>query len=306
MADTSTVRHKVITADHVIYEFSKHNEPCQKATLGETVIFETLDCFGGQIREENDTFDKVGWDKINPATGPLFIEGANPGDTLAVQILDISVNSPGIMVAVPEMGALGHRIKKSATYLVPIKNGLAHMPTGLILETQPMVGVIGVAPEHGSIPCGTPGPHGGNMDTKIISKGSTVYLPVNVPGALLALGDLHALMGDGEILVCGIEVSGKVTVSTHLIKNYTLPCPVVETDQAFYTIWSEETLDKATEKLLDLTVNLLSQATGWSLEEATLMLSARGNLEISQVVDPLKTVRMEIPKCFLKGKHLLV
>jgi amidase len=118
------------------------------------------------------------------------------------------------------------------------------------------------------------------------------------------MGDLHALMGDGEVMVCGVEVSGKVKVATRLLKGLTLPCPVVETENAFYAIWSAETLDEAARGALDKSVDLMV-AAGYSAEDSLTLLSVRGNLQISQVVDPLKTARMEIPKSILKGKSLV-
>jgi len=291
--------------DKAIYRFSASNPACMKARPGETVIFDTLDCFGGQIRSEEDKFEKVGWDRINPATGPLYVEGASKGDTLCVQILDIQVDSPGVIVAVPGMGAAGDRVRESVTTLVPIKNGLAHLPRDIILEVKPMIGVIGTAPLEGEVPCGTPGPHGGNMDTSVIARGAGVYLPVNVDGALLAMGDLHALMGDGEVLICGIEVSGRVKVTTRVIKKRSLPCPVVETENAFYVVWSAETLDEAASGALYRSIDLLDEALSCSPEESLALLSVKGNLQVSQVVDPLKTARMEIPKVILKGRSLV-
>jgi amidase len=290
---------------NAIYSFSAANIARMKASPGETVIFETLDCFGGQIRSADDKFEKVGWDKINPATGPLYIEGARKGDTLCVEILDIQVDSPGIMVAVPGLGAAPDRIRESVTIIVPIKNGLAHLPQDVILEIRPMIGVIGTAPAEGAVPCGTPGPHGGNMDTNVIAEGSMVFLPVCVDGALLAMGDLHALMGDGEVLVCGVEVSGKVTVRVRLLRGHSLPCPVVETESAYYAVWSAETLDAAAQGALYRSLELLQTGVGYSAEDSLALLSVRGNLQVSQVVDPLKTARMEIPKSILKGRNLI-
>ncbi len=263
------------------------------------MIVETWDCFGGQIKTEEDKFESVGWDRINPATGPLFIEGAEPGDTLAVDILDIEVGDRGVMTAVPGMGAAGERIRESVTMIVPVRTGLVHFGS-LIFEARPMIGVIGTAPANDRIPTGTPGPHGGNMDSKVIVKGSTVYLPVAVHGALLAMGDLHALMGDGEVLICGVEVPGRVTVSTRLLKKRTFPCPLIETDSAYYVVHSAETLDEAATGALRHAVDLMVECTGLSPEESLALLSIKGNLQISQVVDPLKTVRMEVPKTILR------
>lgn len=291
--------------EEAIYSFRASNPPRARAGRGETVVFETLDCFGGQIKSQEDKFEKVGWDRINPATGPLYIEGASKGDTLCVDIRSIQVESPGVMTAVPGLGAAGDRVRESVTTMVPIVNGLAHLPADVILEIKPMIGVIGTAPAEGEVPTGTPGPHGGNMDTNVISAGSIVYLPVYVDGALLAMGDLHALMGDGEVLVCGVEVSGRVTVSVDVIKGLTLPCPLVETDNAFYAVWSAKTLDEAAREAVTRSIDLVSGALGCSPEDALALLSVRGNLQISQVVDPLKTVRMEIPKSILKGRSLV-
>ena len=286
--------------DTVIYEFSSKNPPVMRACPGDVVIFETLDCFGGQIQTEHDRYESVGWDRINPATGPLYIEGAEVGDTLAVDITKLEITGPGTMIAVPDLGAAGDRISSSSTQIVPIKNGLAHFRTGIILETKPMIGVIGTAPAEGAVPTGTPGPHGGNMDTKVIGEGSTVYLPVEVPGALLAMGDLHALMGDGEVLVCGVEAAGRVTVSIRLLKGRSFPCPVVETKGAYYAIWSAETLDEAAHEVVHRALDIMVSETGYPPEDCLALLSVKGNLQISQVVDPLKTVRMEMPKSILR------
>lgn len=298
---------KVLVRDpeDAIYGFSAAHAARMKAAPGETVIFETLDCFGGQITSADDKFEKVGWERINPATGPLYVEGARKGDTLCVDILDIHVDSPGIMVAVPGLGFAPDKVRQSVTTVVPIRNGLAHLPQDVMLEVRPMIGVIGTAPKEGEVPCGTPGPHGGNMDTSVITAGSTVYLPVYVEGALLAMGDLHALMGDGEVLVCGVEVSGKVKVQTRLLRRRSLPCPVVETESAFYAVWSAETLDAAAKGALYRSLELLEAGVGYGAEDSLALLSARGNLQVSQVVDPLKTARMEIPKSILKGRNLI-
>jgi amidase len=287
-----------------IYAFSADNPCCAQVEPGSIVLFETLDCFGGQIKSEEDTFDKISWDRINPATGPLCVKTATKGDVLAVKILKISIESPGYMVTVPGMGTIPNRTGIK-TVVVPIKHGLAHLPPNILVATKPMIGVIGVAPLKDSISTGTPGTHGGNLDTKVITEGSTVYLPVSVPGAKLAIGDLHALMGDGEVSICGVEVQGSVKVKVDVIKGMNIASPIVETDDAYYVIWSDETLDIAAIKAVDLATTLVSQTLKCSDDEAIGLLSAGGNLQICQIVDPLKTVRFEIPKVIV-GKRSLV
>ena len=293
-------------AENTIYAFSPTMKQCMEVSPGETVIFETLDCFGGAIKTPKDRLEDVGWDRINPATGPVYVKGAEKGDTLCVEILGIAVKSPGVMVAVPGEGYAPELVKESATIMIPVKNGLAHLPHDVIAEVKPMIGVIGTAPGQGDpITTGTPGLHGGNMDTKVIGEGATVYLPVEVDGGLLAMGDLHALMGDGEVLFCGVEVAGRVKVVTRLLKGLTLPCPVVETDTAYYAIWSAETLDEAAQGALRKGIDIMVTALGLSPVDALTLLSVKGNLQVSQVVDPLKTARIEIPKSILKGKNLV-
>lgn len=287
---------KVIRDDQVVYALSPENPPVAVAEPGEEVIFETKDCFSNQIRTEKDLFASVGWATINPATGPLAVRGTEPGDVLVVDVLRIEVASQGVMVAVPGLGALGHLISESETKVVPIRDGKAIFNEVVALPIRPMIGVIGTAPEKEAVPCGTPGPHGGNMDTRLITEGTRLYLPVFVPGANLCLGDLHAVMGDGEVVVCGVEIPGRVTVRVDVRKGRQLPSPMLETADAWYTIASAQDLDEAAQMALEHMLAFVRERTGLPLNHAGMLLSIAGHLEISQVVDPLKTVRMRLPK----------
>ncbi|MBO8158959.1 acetamidase/formamidase family protein [Thermosyntropha sp.] len=293
-----------ITDEQVVYSLSPNNAPVAEAEPGETVIFYTKDCFSNQIQTEADLFEAVGWATINPATGPLAIKGARPGDTLVVYIEDIEIADQGCMVTVPGMGAAGDLIEKSETKIVPIKNGKAVFNEKISIPIRPMIGVIGTAPANDDIPCGTPGKHGGNMDTKLIGKGTTLYLPVWVEGALLAMGDLHAVMGDGEVSVTGVEIPGKVTVKVDLIKNKSEEWPVLETEESFYVIASAEDLDEASDFALKGMIQFLCKRTDMNMHEIVSLLSAVGNMEICQVVDPLKTVRMGISKNIMQNYNL--
>lgn len=229
------------------------------------------------------------------ATGPLYIEGAEPGDTLAVSIDDITVANQGVMAAIPGSGALGHFIKSMETKIVPIKDDYAIFNKDIKIPISPMIGVIGTAPLEEDISCGTPGRHGGNMDTRLIGKGSILYLPVFAEGALLSMGDLHAVMGDGEVSVCGVEIPGEVTVTIKLIKAQKEEWPVLETPTHWYTIASGKDINEASELALDAMLSFLIRLP-LSINDKVSLLSIAGSLEICQVVDPLKTVRMGISK----------
>jgi amidase len=294
----------IINDEQAVYVLSPKNQPVAEVKPGDVIKFITMDCFSNQIKTERDLFSSIGWATINPATGPVAIAGAEPGDTLAVKINDIQVAEQGVMVTVPEMGALGKILSTTETKIVPIKDGKAIFNDKITIPIDPMIGVIGTAPEKEDIPCGTPGRHGGNMDTKLIKKGSTVYLPVFVPGAMLAMGDLHAVMGDGEVSICGVEIPGQVTVTVDLIKGKQEMWPILETPLAWYTIASAEDLDQAADSALNAMVDFLGKRADFKLNDLVSLLSIAGNLEISQVVDPLKTVRMGIAKEIVQNYNL--
>ncbi len=220
-----------IQNNHAVYAMSAANQPVARVSSGETLVFETLDCFENQIQEECQYLSGIDWNHINPATGPVFVEGAMPGDLLKVHILDIRVAEKGTMTATPGEGAVGDLLTKEYTKIIRVKDGKAHFSDKIVLDARPMIGVIGTAPANGeTIPTGTPGTHGGNMDNRRITKGTTLYLPVNVEGALLAMGDLHALMSDGEVLICGLEIPGEVEVTVEVVKDANLPVPVLVTE----------------------------------------------------------------------------
>ncbi len=285
-----------IKADQAIYSFSPGNKPVATIKPGEIAIFETKDCFSNQIESEDQLFESADWSTINPATGPLAVEGASKGDVLVVDILDIETAKFGVMTAVADMGAIPHLLDGSETKIVSIEGGWAKFNEELKFPVKPMVGVIGTAPAEGDIPCGTPGKHGGNMDTKEIRKGTRLYLPVWQEGGLLAIGDLHALQADGEVLFCGVEVAGRVTVKADLLKNTDLSTPILETEDFFYVIGSAEDLDEAAKVVMEWTHAFLKQRLPLTNNEVGMLMSLVCDLQISQIVDPLITCRMAIPK----------
>jgi len=290
----------IINRSQPIYAFSKEHSPISNINSGETVIIETYDCFENQITSADSTYESLDWSKVNPATGPVYVEGAEVGDILEVTIDDIQLEDQGVMAVSPGMGVLGEKITNFEAKLIPIENGKAIFNENIHIPLNPMIGVIGVAPQGEPISCGTPGSHGGNMDNKMITKGTTLYFPVFQQGALFALGDLHAAMGDGEICVTGIEIAGQVTVTLKVIKGKSLYNPVLETDEFIGTIASAKTIDEAVKLSVEDMVGLLQDKLNLPLSELTMLLSAVGQTEICQVVDPLMTTRFLVPKWVLE------
>ncbi len=286
--------------DHCVFAMSNKNTSVMQVPDGAEVVFKTKDCFANQIQSANVKFDALDWDNINPATGPIHVEGAEKGDVLKVQIKDIQIGDQCTMVTGKDLGVAGSRLQENYIKVLKVSNGHVEFSNQIKIPIRPMVGVIGVAPENESINCGTPGFHGGNMDCKEITANTTLYFPVNVEGAQLAMGDLHAVMGDGEVSVCGAEIPGEVTVQVSVIKNKPLPTPILVTESAVMTIASAVTLDEAVEMAVLNAVDLLKSKTNLSEADAISLLSLAGNVAICQVVDPLKTVRMEMPISILK------
>lgn len=287
-----------------IYAFAPHMQPIGSVSPGERFTVMTHDCFHEQIQTEDQTFSEIDYDRLNPATGPIFIENAHPGDLLKITLHDIRVADHGIAIVVPGEGLLGHHVENSMVKIIPI-NGTHCTYNGLKLPLAPMVGVIGTAPSEASGTWGTASPwmHGGNMDTKDICAGSILYLPVNTEGALLALGDCHAAMGDGELCFTGLEVQAEVELTVELIPGGAQKWPVLETPEAYMVIASGDTVDDALYEASLQAVTLLASCLDMTFEEAYLLASLYVDLKISQVVDPKKTVRAAIPKSVLSEAH---
>ncbi|MBR5547330.1 MAG: acetamidase/formamidase family protein [Clostridia bacterium] len=283
-----------IRRETAVYAMSPENAPAARVPAGETLVFETADCFGGQIVKETDKLGALDWSRINPATGPVFVEGALPGDTLKVEILKIDLADQAAVVEAPGEGITGLAASEENTKILPIENGCAVFSPALSLPVKPVIGVIGTAPAEGAIPTGTPSFHGGNMDCRRIGENGTLYLPVNVEGALLAMGDLHAVMGDGEVCVCGAEIAGAVTVRVNVIKGQPLPLPFLVTPEHAMAIYSAEGLDAAAEGATLRMRTFLMDCAHLPAHEAGMLLSLCGDLRICQAVDPNKTCRMEV------------
>jgi amidase len=284
-----------VARDQSVFSLSSEAPAVARVRPGETLVLETADCFSDQVQSAADAPSSVDWEHINPATGPVYVEGAEPGDVLSVLIERVDVADRGVMAVSGDFGVLHERFEGMSFAIIPIEGGSAAV-AGASVPVHPMIGVIGVAPGGDPVPCGSPGSHGGNMDTRLIGQGATLYLPVFVRGALLAAGDLHAAMGDGEICGTGIEVAGSVQLRVDVRRDLELADPVVETAEAVATIASAKTLDEAADVATRDMADLLVRRLGLSDGDATMLMSAAGQLQVSQVVDPLKTARFAMPK----------
>ncbi len=286
---------KFIPMDKAVYTFSKDHEPVEYVSPGEVIILEAQDALGGQVTSEDMPLDQLDWSRVNPATGPVYIEGAEEGDTLVVDILDIEVPDKGVCLVVPGHGALDKHNFNPKTKFAEIRDGFV-VYNGVKLLLQPMVGTIGVAPSGDPMPTAVPYKHGGNLDCREVTIGARLYLPVAVDGALFAAGDLHAVQGDGELCVAAVEIPGKIMLRFNLIKGKQPSWPVLEYGDHISILTSDESLDKAVEYATLEAVEAIMKATGWSFEESYIFSSLGVDVMINQVVDPKKGVRAVIPK----------
>jgi len=270
---------------------------------GETVLIETQDGFGGRIKSDSDPFPVIDMDHVNQATGPIFVEGAMPGDTLVVRIKKILLPKQGVTTIFPGFGALKDEFNTEWKKVCKIASGKVAFPGGIRLPVHPVIGTIGVAPAQGAVGNLYPGAHGGNLDVNDVTTGATVYLPVFAPGALFSLGDGKAVMGDGETNGVGIEVAMKVTVSLDLLKGQMIARPRLENDRYMMTIASAKTVEEASKIALKDMVQLLTEKTSLTSEESYALLGAVGDIKIANIVDPEVTVRVAVPKHIFKKTH---
>jgi acetamidase/formamidase len=288
--------------------FGPNIKPIISVSLGEVVEIETYDCFGDSVRPERD------WKEVlesgqeifeNPVTGPVYVEGAESGDTLVVDIVDIKVGERGITALVPGFGLLEGWFTQAPplSKFSEIRDGEVVFPLGtgksIKIPARLMIGTIGVAPATESTATVTPSKHGGNLDTPEVTVGNRLYLPVNVKGALFALGDVHATQGHGEVCGTGVEVPAVVRIKFELLKGKKIEWPRIESSDEIMTVCSARPLEDAAKLAVRELIRWL--VADYRLEEydAYMLLSVAGDLEISQVVDPMYTVVAKIRKQLL-------
>lgn len=288
-----------IGRDHIVYSLDKVHQPVAAVDPGSEVCFETWDARTGTITSERDLLDKPHPKGPNPATGPVVVRGAAPGDGLIVTILDISLADRGYTGTRPSRGVLGHMITEYRTKLFDVVGGQVIFNERIRFPVRPMVGVIGTAPAGDGVTTQHPGPHGGNMDHTDVRVGARVHLPVFVPGALLFIGDVHASMGDGEISITALEICGEVRVHVDLAKGEGIRRPWIEFPDCWITTGDGSGIADAIRVAAEEMARFLMGRLGLSADEAYMLLSLRGDVRVSQCAEPTMlaaTARVVMPR----------
>jgi acetamidase/formamidase len=278
----------------------------------------SLDCFGGALQKPRDAFSNIKID--NPLTGPFYIDGAEPGDTLVIHILDLQVDGKqGVGTFGPGFGAansthytpmLEKEPLPSRAWYYPIdaeRNMITYQALDSDLKVEfpmhPFLGCIGVAPADGEVRSSiVPAEFGGNMDAPEVSPGNTLYLPVNVRGALFYFGDGHAAMGDGEVAGSAVEVPMKARFRFELVKGKSTEWPRLENDHELMTTGIYRPVDDAVRIAVTELVHWIHRDYGLSELDAYELLSKVGKLHLTEMVDPNYVVVASIEKKYLPPK----
>ena len=291
------------------YVYGPYAAPVLTVDPGDTISCETHDAFEGKIRFETDKPSEIlNFPFLNPQNGPIFVNGAEKGDCLAVHIQSIQPRGPqpvGTTCLIPEFGGLvgtgatallnsplPERVKK----LEVTAEGGVKWSNAITLPYQPFIGTIGTSPEIEAISSLVPDYYGGNMDLPDVAPDAVIYLPVNAPGALLYLGDCHAIQGDGELCGVALEHPTHTVVQVDLIKRWTLSWPRLETAEFFMTIGSGRPMEDAARVAYRELVRWMATDFGFDELDAYLLLTQCGRVRLGNMVDPKYTLGASVLK----------
>ncbi len=282
---------------------------------GDTVHFECQDASGAQVHPGMtvDDFQSIDRGRIHALTGPVAIHGAQPGDVLQVDILNVTHRGWGWSSVIPGLGFLKQRFTEPFLFHWNLDAATSSSLAPAIVPLRPFCGIMGVAPvEHGELRTRAPGIFGGNMDVRELATGSALYLPVQQPGALFSCGDAHAAQGDGEICINGIECPADVSLRFHLHKRQQLAGPLIESSPAldhaspaWVVVESSTDALTAAHNATNRMVDLLTSRWNFDPIHAYLLCSVAMHLHLSQVVnEPMITVSASISKSILPQRTL--
>jgi acetamidase/formamidase len=306
----------VLAAEATHSRWNRALPPRLEIDPGDTVHFQCVEAAGNQVRpgmslEDLATIDRG---RIHALTGPVFIRGAQPGDVLEIEILNLAHHGWGYSMLVPGLGFLKDRFSQPFLFHWELLPSETRSLAPAVVPLRPFCGVMGVAPAvDGESRTRPPGPFGGNMDIRELCAGARLYLPVFNPGALFSCGDGHAAQGDGEVCINGIECPLDATLRFHLHRGHTLTAPLIESrapqdtanSDAWIVVESDEDPLRAARNATSRMVDLLMRLWGLTDVHAYILCSVAMHLRLSQVVnEPMITVSAAIAKHILPERRL--
>jgi acetamidase/formamidase len=306
-----------LSAEPVHSRWNRHLKPRLVIAPGDIVHLECQDASGAQVRPGMTVaeYQKIDRDRIHALTGPIFVEDAEPGDVLQIDILEVAHKGWGWSSIIPGLGFLKERFSAPYLFLWQLDGAVTGSLAPAVVPLRPFCGVMGVAPaEDGEFRTRPPGVFGGNMDVRDLCSGARLYLPVLNRGALFSAGDAHAAQGDGEVCINGIECPADVTLSFQLHRNQALSSPLVESPAtrersaesgAWIVVESATDAVAAARAATSRMIDLLVARWGFTDVHAYILCSAAMHLRLSQVVnEPMFTVTAAMPRDVLPAKEL--
>lgn len=291
------------------YVFGPFAEPVARVQPGETVVIYTVDAFGDLLTREDQTPTSVMGPYLNPQTGPIYVEGVEPGDTLVVRIDGIEPTRDwAVSCTIPFFGGL-----TSTKFTATLQEALEER-VWIYNRTQsggfryrdrweipwaPFFGTIGTAPHIEAISSLSPGAHGGNMDVPDVTVGNTVYLPVHHPGGLFFVGDAHAAQGQGELCGVALEIAAKGTFTFDVIKGKAIEWPRIESEDRIMVVGSAKPMEDAARIAYAELVRWLVADYGFDALDAYQLLTQAGGLYVGNMVDTVYSLVASCPKRYL-------
>jgi acetamidase/formamidase len=292
------------------YTVGPYFDPVLEISPGDTIEVETEDAFEGAIETEDDLPSEVLGDYLNPQSGPIYVEGAERGDALAVSIETIEPRGPqprGTTCLVPEFGGLTYT-DRTAMLHDPLPERIKKLDVttegtvwndDITIPYEPFIGTISTSPMIDSVNALTPFKHGGNMDLPDVRPGNTIYLPVEADGGLVYLGDCHANQGDGELCGVALEHPTWTTITIDLLKDWTLEWPRIESDEFIMSIGSVRPMEDCARIAYTDLIDWMVEEYGFDKWEAYMLLTQVGSVRLGNMVDPNYTIGASIDKEYL-------
>ena len=283
---------KSISRDQHIYVLDPEAEPAITIDSGEELMVETWDAFEG-IRDPRILEAKY---LKAPATGPICVNGAEPGDALKIELLRITPKEGPAHMVLPGRGFLDEDFTEGYPTVMTLEDGYLVLPSGIRLTLEPSMGLVATTPTYRQFTATDSGPYGGDIDMKELVEGSTIYLPVFVPGGMLALGDCHAVVGDGAVAGTGAECSSDTHIRVTVEKGMGISSPRALTPEYFVVLSHGEELGPAMKQAVRDMVDFLVTEKGLEPYDAYTLCSLAGDVRVSRTFRPISPVKMMLSR----------
>ena len=283
---------KKISRDNHIYMLEPEASPAIVIDSGDELMVETWDAFEG----ERDPAVLGERSLKGPATGPIYVNGAEPGDALKVEFISITPKEVAAHMVMPGRGFLDEEFNQGYPTIISLEDGYAVLPSGTRLPLSPSMGLVATTPTYPQSTASDSGPYGGDIDMKELTAGSVLYLPVFVPGGMLALGDCHAVVGDGAVAGTGAECSADTHIRVTVEKGMELKGPRALTPDHFVVLSHGEDLGPAMRQAVRDMVDFLVKEKGMEPYDAYTLLSLAGDVRVSRTFRPISPVKMMLSR----------